>query len=54
MKILAGELEQTDGEIQLQSGLKLGMLILSKSTLFPYRCVKFTVLSKLYPCIYNY
>ena len=26
MKILAGELEQTDGEVQLQAGLKLGML----------------------------
>ena len=26
MKILAGELEQTDGEVQLQPGLKLGML----------------------------
>jgi len=26
MKILAGELEQSDGEVQLQSGLKLGML----------------------------
>jgi len=26
MKILAGELEQSDGEVQLQPGLKLGML----------------------------
>lgn len=26
MKILAGELEQSDGEVQLQAGLKLGML----------------------------
>ena len=26
MKILAGEIEPTDGEVQLQPGLKLGML----------------------------